>query len=353
MKIKSIPLESRYWNICKVNDIDWFQQLSEEFLFLDSVVPKILPQLDANPLCCVSDYSGAQSNSLFDTYSYFYFDPDIGVKQWRKARSAIRDIVLGPIRSVTYKGLNDGIKRKSLLPMLSAADELDGLLLTFAIHKKVKVLTPSRSELSELMEWMSVESRWKRRSLSKMVRTAMLFAFGISGLNKERAPVTWMTDSDDFTISRPRQNDLNTFSWSAIDKLSNTLPMALTVETPLNTTLALDNAKDLLAIPDLAAGMLSQTLTSEYLRAGVPPIGGEYSFQGLLGLKEKAADILDWHLSSDGNLKKVAVVLYPAENSGRGLDIRLYPSYQWNKPYCRLDNHNQIAKLYAARQKMK
>lgn len=349
MKAKSILLDAQHWNICKATDIDWLQQLSEEFLYIDSVVPRVLPQLDADPLCCISDYSGDQKSSLFNTYSYFYFDPDISIKQWSEARLAIRDLILGQARSLSYKGLNDAIKRKALTPMLSVADELDGLLISFAIHKKVKVLTPSKTELSEINEWMSFESRWKKRSLSKMIKIAILFAFGVSGLNKERASVTWMTDNDDFTANRSQQDDLYKVALSAIDKFSLELPTSLTVETKTNTTLMPDNAKDLLAIPDLVAGMLSQVLSSDYLKVGVPSLASEFNFQGLSNLKDQATDILSWHTSNNGNLKKVAVVLYPAKSPRRGIDIRLFPAYQWNTPFCRLNNHDQITKLYAAR----
>lgn len=121
------------------------------FKCIDSVVPPLLPKLDLPLVGCASDYSGSQKASDFLTLSYLCFDPN-DTQTWERASNAIRQIILGPFRTMSYKGLNDLWKRRALHAFLAAADELNALLLTFAIHKDVEEIQNLQREICRNFE---------------------------------------------------------------------------------------------------------------------------------------------------------------------------------------------------------
>lgn len=330
------------WHLCRHTDIEWYSRLSLEFKCVDSVVPPLLPSLDLPLVGCASDYSGSQKASDFLTLSYLWFDPN-DTQTWETASNAIRQIILGPFRTMSYKGLNDLWKRRALHAFLAAADELNALLLTFAIHKDVEEFKISNEKFAEISKRLPEPNKWRRRSLEDAVRAAWLFAFGAAGMTHQAERINWLTDNDVFTTPKSRIDDLHGFAIQGLIELAVAPPRDLLIESSSHTSLPKRTAEDILSIPDLVAGCLAKLMTAQYRATGTPPLRENHLEIPDSGV-EKASNILEWHLEHAGNLSKVVVVLYPPENKGERFAVRVLPGYEDNAPYCRLDEQAAILK---------
>ena len=307
----------------------WYKSLSREFVFIDSVEPRLFPRLDGYTLGCALDYSGGQKSSDFDVLSFLWFDPD-ELQPWFRSMTAIRSLVLGPLRTMSFKGLNDRNKRRSLLPFLSAADSLNGVLLTFAIHSSVGEYAVSSDKYRELVTGKRLR-RWPRRVFAEAIRATSLFCFCASGLLKPHQRLNWLTDHESFADSQDKRKDLRILIRAGFDMLGGPQPESLLVQTPLSTSLDKTMAEDLLAVPDLVAGSMCSTLTQKYREDGIPRIGGPVEMPAD---RDKVRDVLGWYMLPSQTLGKILVTLFPPEFDGDNFAIRIWPGYQDNAPYC-------------------
>lgn len=96
-------------------------------------VPNLQPR--GKTLVIVSDYSGQQKSSKFETFTFLVFDLEKN-KLWLDGQQYFRSHVFKQKRRLSFKNLNDNLRRKALLPFLNLADHLDGWLVTFCVQKK-------------------------------------------------------------------------------------------------------------------------------------------------------------------------------------------------------------------------
>jgi hypothetical protein len=96
--------------------------------------PFCLPDLrSADTILVASDYSGEHAASPYFVSTWLFAAEDT-LRPWEAARSSVRDRYLSN-RRMSYKGLNDTVKRKGLMPFLEAADSIPGLCVGLAVHK--------------------------------------------------------------------------------------------------------------------------------------------------------------------------------------------------------------------------
>jgi hypothetical protein len=157
---------------------------------------------------------------------------------------------------MAYKRLDDRLRKNALVPFLAAAAGLDGHLVALAIDKRKKWLSTASGASDQLLRELDLKAKWNARSLEGMLRKVHITAILLSLWSRPYTNVTWITDQDEFVANDLRHDDAlmaaARFSSFYVDH-----PMGVF---RLNTTgqdIEARDFEDLCAIPDLAAGMLS------------------------------------------------------------------------------------------------
>lgn len=323
--------------------------LSEEFYVIDSILPRVLPTFDTPSLCCVSDYSPGRPANKFEVFSFLYLDPFMS-DSWPELRLAVRDLSLGDIRTMSYKGLNDKRKRDSLLPFLDAANCIHGLLLNVAVHRELQEF---KFENAEFEHWNSayLTGHWKRRTFEKAMTVATLFAFGISGYSDSSTTVTWLTDNDAIAESADRRHDLLRLARARIERIAMEAPLSMRLQVPSTTELPKQAAEDLLSIPDLAAGCVADIINEHYARHGVLDIFDDFVISGEFE-KEKDHLICQWLRRTGEPLKKLTVSLYPPSDGIGRMDVRILPHYHEGEPFTKIERAPTIRRIYQTRDRI-
>ena len=144
-----------------------------------------------------------------------------------------------------------------------------------------------------------------------MVRVAHFFSMFLGTWSSPGMDVTWITDDDSIVANTGRLDDVHQFA----ARLSAVfVPHQLGVFAM--NTVSYDNKargfEDFVAIPDLAAGMISEALSvtpsQEQGRAN------EYRPEQL---SAKSEVIADWFWHRSGPLKKICILFSPAATKGQ------------------------------------
>lgn len=278
-----------------------------------------LPNLrSAKTLFVLSDYAGSHATSTHESYAFLLIAAE-SLGRWDEVRSHARRL-LGPTRRMSYKGLLDRKKRAALGPFLLAADKLDGLLAAFVVSKAVgrwlfvpDVIAP---------EYAAIVARWKPAVAERLVRIIAFVTFLLAGLSAPLQNVFWFTDEDEIVPNTERLTDAVSL-FSAIG--SNFLPHQL--GHIRWGTARCDNGdrrvEDLLAIPDLAAGALSQLVASmnaegittpAHLAVGLPSC-----------LPRKARELVTWLADRRASsLRSLIYMVEPGDDEPQWRRLRLF-----------------------------
>jgi len=161
---------------------------------------------------------------------------------------------------MAYKRLDDPQRQKALLAFLSAAANLDGHLVAVAVDKQKKWLSTVPGASDKLRKGFGLKARWKPRALESMMRKVQFPAILLSLWARPLGSITWITDEDEFVSNDSRHDD----ALLAAARMSSfyahrpmgVFRMVTTAQDPESK-----DYEDLCAIPDLAAGMLSEVST--------------------------------------------------------------------------------------------
>jgi hypothetical protein len=129
-------------------------------------------------LLLVADFGGHHQKQHFDTYTFLILDLAKN-QEWLAWQSTFRHAIFPNGRRMSFKALNDGMRRRALVPFMRAAAGIEGCLVQFAISKAGGSLftEPSEDELGgELLK------RWKPNVQERLLRVLHLSAFLLSGL---------------------------------------------------------------------------------------------------------------------------------------------------------------------------
>jgi hypothetical protein len=209
-------------------------------------------------LIIASDYGGEHPQSSHLIYCYLAVRG--GGREWLSAIRSTRQQLLPDGRTMAYKRLDDPHRQKALFAFLSAAAGLDGHLLAVAVDKRKKWLSTMPGAADDVRKDLGLKANWSPRALESMVRKVHFPAILLSLWITPRGNVTWIMDQDEFVANDIRHDDA----------LLAAARMASFYADPpkgifrLNTTgqdPELKDYEDLCAIPDLAAGMLSDVAT--------------------------------------------------------------------------------------------
>lgn len=272
--------------------------------------PMLRPVLSpAGRLLCASDFSGEHRAADFTTLSFLLAD-EASASTWERKRRGLRT---GPLanREMSYKDLRDGVRRNALVQYFDAADELNGLLLTFCIHERAQVHLRTSP--------VPTPERWPDAVFHKANQVVQLMGMMVACLSAPGQSVTWLIDQDAIAENDTRKAALLSVidqTWSAL------LPHALG-EVHFNTLIADDATmtfRDLASLCDLAAGAACDWLT-------------EHGVREPSQTKQKAVDLapLIRPTSWDVPLKRITLVLSWSNTHGKYLLTSLFIGPNWRE----------------------
>jgi hypothetical protein len=252
-------------------------------------------------LLIASDYGGEHRAATHLIYCYLVVRG--GANHWVSAARSARSI-LSSSRTMSYKRLDDRIRQNALAPFLVAAADLDAHLVAIAVDKKKKWLSTMPGTADDLRRAFGLKATWNPRAFEAMMRKVQFVAILLSIWSRPYGNVTWITDQDEFVANDTRHDD----ALQAVARFSSfylTHPMRTF---RLNTTAQdpdLHDYEDLCAIPDLAAGMLSDVSTRLTKEGSWEK--GIRTLRSILPLK---ADIIaDWFWDDQMRLRKTLITM--------------------------------------------
>ena len=254
-------------------------------------------------LLIASDYGGDHGKSTHLIYCYLVVKG--GARDWMAAVKSARLDYLRDGRTLSYKRLGDTARQHALFPFLEAAANLDGHLVAVAVDKKKKWLSTWPSAAESFQNHLQLKASWNRRALENMIRKVQFTAIILSIWSQPYSNVTWITDQDEFVANDVRHDD----ALRAVARMCSfyfSHPMGIL---RLNTTgqdTEASDFEDLCAIPDLAAGMLSEIST----RLTLLGHWGNLTHKVLEDqLPTKAEVIASWFWDMRTRLRKTLIVI--------------------------------------------
>lgn len=254
-----------------------------------------------------SDYSGESRDEPYIVYAFLLIG-DVAWASWEPTRLALRKRIFPDDRRMSYKSLGDRYRREFLLPILDAADQLNGLLICLAVRKGAPSIFRDTCPVNLSNPDFNGFSKWKPTVLEKAFTLLHVAGFLLGGLGTVGQNVFWFTDEDQIVANPRMLTDLTkAFGWVS----SNYLDFDLG-HLRCGTTSCDDGSRqieDLVCIPDLVAGALSEQFRSA-VTDGVRD--DQILWISGAGMRDKAHPILHWLTTSQQNLKKHVFVVDPS-----------------------------------------
>ncbi len=246
------------------------------------------------------DIGGSQKAQAFETYSFLALDLDRNA-QWLQGQSKFRERVFVERRRMAFKSMNDGARRRSLQPFLRLSEVLNGVLVTFAIHKLERPIIGTGGAIDE-----ELVPLWKPAVIDRPTWMIYLGAFLVSGLSVAGQDVMFIIDEDEVAANVPQLTKLTELFGRAVANQRGPMMGHLRCGTT-NSDDGRLGLEDLAALPDLAAGA-----TAEFVGAFATAAGGPLSpIIRLLpsSVSWKTCTIMPWIISSGESLERLVCLI--------------------------------------------
>jgi hypothetical protein len=218
-----------------------------------------LPALNGTTLYVTSDYSGYDNESRYFVISVLVADLDNSAC-WENFRRDVRNRYMADGRRMSFKKLNDANRLKALVPFLEASDEIEGICLNIGIRKEIKNLYIDEKVFEYVQNKETLKGRWSDKSLENMFRIVHFVGLVIAGLAKPDQNIYWISDEDEIMANPTRSSDvamlISAFTSLYVEHSLGELGVGTT---KLDEGDRLE--EDFAAVPDLAAGAVSEMLT--------------------------------------------------------------------------------------------
>lgn len=271
-----------------------------------------LPDLrSAETILGAVDHGGQHNAARFRSTSILLADLT-RCGPWERQRTTVRQRWLTDGRRMSYKRLGDRVRQTALPWFLAAANSIPGLLFTVLVDKRIPSvfedsLKPRRPEFAGVA--------WSRPVFDRMLLTAHFLSFLLTGLSSPGQDVLLLLDEDAFVANEAMHRAFcEVFSTVSGHYLAHDLGR-LKVATAKSDTGRRD-LEDLLSIPDLAAGALSDTLSRDMRLEGL----GEGIFlpPSRTAASKKTGQIMRWHADSTQALKRLVLTVFRDDSAGAG-----------------------------------
>ena len=264
------------------------------------------PTISGPTMLIASDYSGTDKKSRYLVTAILSCDIEAS-SSWETLRRSIRRQYLPDGRRMSYKALNDAKRSRALAPFLAAAEYIHGLCLVIIVNKSIRHLClDNASNYQKIREQAQLKARWKDKELESMLRLTHFVGFIAGGLSQRGQNVYWISDEDSIFANLLRHDDVA----NLLSKFSSHYVNHELGELGVGTT-SVDEGdrieEDLAAVPDLAAGALSEVLNRVADSCG-GRIPTNLAVERNRGFLAKADLISRWFWLGRSSLRRVAVL---------------------------------------------
>lgn len=232
--------------------------LSDSFQKALSEEPNLFPHGERGHTMLIAvDIGGSHARQLFETYSFLIVDLDKN-SEWLATQRAFRSQLMTSMRRISFKALNDKVRRRAITPFLQMGNLLSGWLVTFGISRN-RLSMFEEEELSPELELLLTS--WRLPVQERLLRVLHLSAFPVSGLCQPRQNVLWVVDEDEIAANVEQLTNLTKLLGHVYSSVCETYLGHLRCATAKSDdgSRALE---DLLAYSDLAAGTVSEIATA-------------------------------------------------------------------------------------------
>jgi hypothetical protein len=300
-------MSSTRWSPVSVSEKSVIGFLNARLSRLAAEHPGSLPDLrSARTLLIGSDYSGESHDSRHLVFSFLLTTLDSWA-DWESERVQVRRAHLSNARRMSFKGLNDGQRRRAMGPMLLAANRLSGLSLSVALNKDESIFN-ARPPLDLKNPEFTAYRQWKPAVLDKAFVALHILGLLLGGLATQGQDVVWFTDEDNIAPNDQRVRELTQlFAWVVSPYLSFNLG-----HLRCGTSRCDDGSRqieDFLAIPDLVAGALSEQMR---LQAADRAQGAGIFWIHRGDFTDKSRDITWWLSDARQPLNRLFVLVDPS-----------------------------------------
>lgn len=310
----------RRWRPLSNPEFGFMDSLSESVARAEVVNPSLLPDLRrGDVLFVLSDFGGSHKSSPNDTFSFLFVDPS-SFRRWQQRWSGYRSRHLPDGRRMAFKSLGDRRRQKALIPFLRAANQLNGLLVTLLVSKRIPSLFSRPSESKSNDESLEEFSHWNQNAFRKMLFSVHVVSLFLAGLSAPNQDIWWYTDEDDIAPNDERLYDV----CEVYKRVSSRYFFHTMRHFRFGTSRSEDGTRvleDLISIPDLASGCLTElaerlgkaTLRSS--EAVLVPLQSD--------LSHKSRILASWLGYGYSSLRRLTYCIEPSSESG-GLTLRRY-----------------------------
>lgn len=301
------------WRRLNKPELGMLNILSNKLGDMEERRPGNFPTLNPmEPLLIVSDYGGSHQGSRYLTYSFLFTQPS-SLPEWNGFRLFIREKYKFTKGRMAYKKLNNRECGEACFPWLTAADGLNGLLLTFAIDRSLGCLF-DQAQLATLRQVRPDLAETPRKIVERMYLVCHFISVILSGLWSASQEVIWITDQDDIAANEKVKTSLEETLQTVAQMYLGERLATLHCETTAYDDGALQ-IEDLASIPDLVAGAISEAQTQQAIFNNLPT--GQANVPLPETIPDKAMKILNWTALPDKALKRMVLMMYPTANSGQ------------------------------------
>jgi len=271
---------------------------------LYSRLPKSrVPILGGEELLVGTDTSGTQRGSRYVVTGALVMDTRNSLT-WHRDRLRIRRDILRDGRRMSYKNLNDARRREALVPFLEAADRISGVCLLMAFDKRLGRVCTWDGLYERAKSEGVIRGNWNQSNLEQMMRTVQLVSTLLAAVAVRHQNIYWISDLDDCFATEERKIDtarmMSAFTSEYIKEDLGELGIGTT---ELDEGDRLE--EDITAIPDLAAGAVSDLLNRMHQHLGTFPQLPTF----MPTLKNKTDLISSWFFNRKSSLVKLACVV--------------------------------------------
>jgi hypothetical protein len=128
-----------------------------------------------------SDYSGQHKEATHEAYS-FLVTTDEALKNWLPSLAAFRQQWLPDGRSISFKKLNEPLRRQALRPFLDTAAGLSGNLIKILVNREVGSFISGGPALAKDVFPDCFQANASLGTVEKMLRLASFVGLILAGL---------------------------------------------------------------------------------------------------------------------------------------------------------------------------
>jgi hypothetical protein len=299
------------WNSLENPDLGFMVIFNDVMKNLAARSPHRLPNIRiGQKIFIASDYSGQHDLAHYETFSFLFADLRHW-RQWEERRIRVRQQYLADGRRMAFKNLGDRQRRKALVPFLTAASSIPGLSVTVLINKGIKSMFQKQGKLDMSEPELLLYRHWNGHTFERLLRAVHLVSFFLAGLSRHGQDVMWITDEDDIAANPNKLTEL-TQIWAGV--CSHYLQHDMG-HLRCGTTKC-DNGsrqiEDLVSIPDLVAGALTEVL-SVHRNEGI--VISKLIISPLTVLSKKTKEIMNWFSTDFEPLKRLVLAIESIEDS--------------------------------------